>query len=84
MNRLIIRHAKQIVQVCSNKEQMVCNAESMKSVSVMESSGDDVTKGLSIVVDANGVILERGGEGDDEEKDNPDSRTRTPYLSYWE
>ena len=58
MHRLIIRHARQIVQVCSNKELLINDAKLMKTISTMES--DDVTKGYSVIVDVDGNIFDLG------------------------
>ena len=60
MNRLIIRHARQIVQVCSNGEPMICQSNHLQNVSVMENNDDSNGGGFSLVVDENGQILNVG------------------------
>ena len=59
MNRLIIRHARQIVQVCSNGEPMICQSNLLQNVSVMENNNTN-DEGFSLVVDESGRILNVG------------------------
>ena len=40
MHRLLIQHARQIVQVCNKKELMLCGAET-KEIVVFSSGSDD-------------------------------------------
>ena len=61
MNRLIIRHARQIAQVCSNGEPMICQSNLLQNVSVMENNNTDSNGGgFSLVVDESGRILNVG------------------------
>jgi len=60
MNRLIIRHARQIVQICTNREPMICDPKLLQNVSVLECN--DVIKGYSIVVDSNGNVADVGSD----------------------
>ena len=66
MTRLLIQHARQIVQVCSNNQHMVCDSALLQNVSVMEGSSD--ATGLSLVVDEQGKILDMGDDATVREK----------------
>ena len=52
MYSLRIRHAKQVVQVCNNRERIL-TGESMRKLAILEGGQD---RGVSVVVDAAGKI----------------------------
>ena len=53
-HKLIIRHARQIVNVCKNSELMIRGAE-MSNIALTENEN-----GLSLVVGGDGLILDYG------------------------
>jgi len=59
MQRLLIRHAKQIVQVCGNKETMLCG-EQTKHILVLTNDNNNDNGGVSLVVDEHGLIADIG------------------------
>lgn len=66
MYRLIVRHAKQVVQICRNGELMLCG-DQMKSVAILKEN-DEKCGGFSLVVDDSGHIVDIGKDRDIEAK----------------
>lgn len=70
MYRLIVRHAKQVVQVCGNSELMLCG-DQMKSIVILqqqEEYKEVSTDGFSLIVDHTGHIVDIGKDKDIEAK----------------
>ena len=57
MHKLIVRHAKQVVQVCGNQEHMLCG-EQTKNIVIFGEDSEDV----SLVVDKDGKIEDIGND----------------------
>ncbi|RUS88362.1 hypothetical protein EGW08_003874 [Elysia chlorotica] len=59
--KLLVEHARQIVQVCAGGERVLCG-DSMKSLAVLEGEGGEGggSGGYSVLVDRDGIIADIG------------------------